>query len=215
MPRLRAPVKMPAREASWTGTKVISTESLVRSLRARNVTAHRRRSKGQLAMSDLSHLRVENTATSLPYTYAGPENRVEFSICLHVTAYRTLKRSPPNFKGAKAYVDAAHQQQPPANEEIDGYPLTLRSDAGYELKLGEPWTDDSMEWSCYLFVRTAKSPWQASMFSAINWWKFLGLISDFENKDKVKTEQAWRCSFKPKNQALIQKHRVDSTRCSP
>ena len=136
------------------------------------------------------------------YTYAGPTPRGVFNLPPRdrVPHAQTLAAQ---LQGAKAHIDAAHLQQPPANEEVDGYPLTVRSDAGYELKLESlDRRRDGME---LLSVRKVDQISVASIFvQRDKLVKFLGLISDFETKDSVRTDKHGVVHSKPKNQALIQ-----------
>ena len=85
-------------------------------------------------MSDLSHLRLENTAQSLRYTYTGGGGGNEFEL-------PPRDRSPHAQKlireitDAQNQADAVREQQPSEYRETDGYSLTLRSDPNFDLKL--------------------------------------------------------------------------------
>src|SRR6185312_4622122 len=85
-------------------------------------------------MSDLSHLRLDNTASSIPYTYAGGGGSSPFRL-------PPRDRSPHAQRLAgeltAAERDAAQLRGTDATppEPIDGLPITIRSDPGYELPL--------------------------------------------------------------------------------
>lgn len=83
-------------------------------------------------MSDLSHLRLENTATTLPYTSTQSGGGGEFATPPRDRAPHAQKLIN-EARDAAARVDAA-RPHPPA-DEIDGYPLTLVSDPAFSLKL--------------------------------------------------------------------------------
>ena len=84
-------------------------------------------------MSDLSHLRLENTASSIPYTSTLPGGG-DFRLPPRDRAPHA-QRLIDGLEQARARVDAMRQQQPPATDEVNGYPLTLRSDREFTLRL--------------------------------------------------------------------------------
>ncbi len=84
-------------------------------------------------MSDLSHLRLENTASTLPYT-STQRGGSDFAIPPRDRAPHAQKLLG-EIQQARAQVDSVRQQQPDTNAEIDGYPLTIRSNPEVPLKL--------------------------------------------------------------------------------
>lgn len=84
-------------------------------------------------MSELSHLRLENTATPLPFTAHRTRGGREFATPVRDRAPHAQKLIS-DVRTAVAAVDAerAAQETP---DEIDGYSLTLASDPDFSLRL--------------------------------------------------------------------------------
>lgn len=143
-------------------------------------------------MSDLSHLRLENTARSLPYTSTLPA-RGDFRLPPRDRVPHA-QRLIDGLEQARARVDAVRQQQPPANDEVNGYPLTLRSDREFTLRLESLDRQDGME---LLSVRSEGGAQIACVFvrkdSLI---RFVRLIVDYRDRE---TRTA-----KPKNKKLVE-----------
>lgn len=145
-------------------------------------------------MSDLSHLRLENTAEPLPYTYTGGGGSNEFRL-------PPRDRSPHAQKligeitAAQTQTDTVREQQPPEYEEINGYSLTLRSDPGFDLKLES--VERLRQGVELLSVHKEENVTVATVFvrrdKLVN---FLRLIQQYESEA---TETG-----KPKNQKLVE-----------
>jgi hypothetical protein len=145
-------------------------------------------------MSDLSHLRLENTAEALPYTSTGGGGSNEFRL-------PPRDRSPHAQKllreitVAQTKTDTVREQQPPEYEEIDGYSLSLRSDRGFDLKLES--VERLRQGVELLSVHKEENVTVATVFvrrdKLVN---FLHLIQQYESET---TETG-----KPKNQKLVE-----------
>ncbi len=143
-------------------------------------------------MSDLSHLRLENTASRLPYTSTGG-GRGEFAL-----PQRNRSTHAGQLIGqieqVRTQVEAARQQRPPANNEIDGLPLTLRSEPGFDLKLES--LDRQRDGMELLSVRRDDNTSVANVFvrrdKLVN---FIRLIEQYRDRDTL--------TRKPKNQKLV------------
>jgi len=144
-------------------------------------------------MSELSHLRLENTASVLPYTYAQGGGRSDFPLPPRVPDRHatTLLRE---LNQAKAQSDAVRVQHPPLHEEIDGYPLTLRSDPGFNLKLES--LDRRLDGMELLSVRVEDTGQIANVFvrrdKLVN---FIRLIEKYRDEETA--------SGRPRNQKLV------------
>jgi hypothetical protein len=87
-------------------------------------------------MSDLSHLRLENTAQGVAYTYAGGGGGGEFATPPRDRLPHAQKLKA-DLQQTQADATATRQEQglPPAG---DGDVVAVRSDQAFELKLDSP-----------------------------------------------------------------------------
>jgi len=142
-------------------------------------------------MSDLSHLRLENTASPLPYTSTQRGGR-DFRLPPRDRAPHA-GRLIGELHQARTQVDAV-RQQPPVNDEIDGYPLTLRSDPGFTLKLDS--LDRQRDGMELLSVRSEQGVQVASIFVRRDKLvSFVRLIERYRDKEtpkgKFRNQKLW------------------------
>src|SRR6266581_3409071 len=83
-------------------------------------------------MSDLAHLRLENSATPLPYTRPPSGGSQEFQLPPR-DRIPHAQQLAAGLRQAESDVAAIRQDHPVTDDAIDGVPITLRSDPGYEL----------------------------------------------------------------------------------
>ncbi len=144
-------------------------------------------------MSELSHLRLENTAHTLPYTSTQrdggdfrlpPRDRVPHA-----------QRLITELQRARTQVDAARQQQAAVNEEINGYPFAIRSETGFGLRLESlDRRRDGME---LLSARVEDKTQVATVFVRRDRLvAFIRLIEQYRDQDTR--------TGKPRNQKLIE-----------
>src|SRR5450759_4636726 len=86
-------------------------------------------------MSDLSHLRLEDSPRTLAYSYAGPTPRAKPFELPPRDRVPHAQQLAASLRQAEAEVAAIRQTHPAADEALDGVPITLRSDAGCKLPL--------------------------------------------------------------------------------
>lgn len=153
-------------------------------------------------MSDLSHLRLENTASSVPYTYAGGGRSTPFRL-------PPRDRSPHaqqlagDLRKAEGDVAAIRGGQPAVAEEIDGVPITLRSDEGFELPLES--LDRPREGIELLSVKEVAGVTVAALFvprdKIVN---LLRKIDQYEKENSTRTLKDGTKRVTPKNQNLVE-----------
>lgn len=143
-------------------------------------------------MSELSHLRLENTADTLPYT-STQRGGGDFRLPPRDRAPHA-QRLISELQEARTQVDATRQQQPVANEEIDGYPLAIRSETGFVLRLESlDRRQDGME---LLSVRMEANTQVATVFVRRDKLvAFIRLIEQYRDRETR--------SGRPRNQKLI------------
>jgi hypothetical protein len=154
-------------------------------------------------MSDLSHLRLENTASSHPYTNPGggggssdfrlpPRERVPHA-----------QKIAAELRQAQAELGALRKQQPPSADETDGVPITIQSDPGYELPLES--LDRTREGIHLLNVKVVEGVTTATLFvrrsKVVN---LLRMIERYETEDSTKELKNGTKKVGPKNQKLVE-----------
>jgi len=154
-------------------------------------------------MSDLSHLRLEKTASSHPYTNPGggggssdfrlpPRERVAHA-----------QKIAAELRQAQSELGALRKQQPPSADETDGVPITIRSDPGYGLPLES--LDRKREGIHLLSVRVVDGVTTATLFvrraKVVN---LLRMIERYETEDSTKELKDGTKKVGPKNQKLVE-----------
>lgn len=153
-------------------------------------------------MSKLSHLRLENSTSALPYTRPPSGGSSVFQLPPRDRVPHAQQLSA-SLKAAESEVDTIRQNEPAADPVIDGVPITLRSDAGFELpieslerrpqgiELLSVKVDSTGATTANLFVPRGKVA------------HLLRLIEDYEKEDSVRTRKDGTVSSKPKNERLV------------
>ncbi|NNM85710.1 MAG: S8 family peptidase [Phycisphaerales bacterium] len=145
-------------------------------------------------MSDLSHLRLENTAESLAYTYAGGGGNRDFRLPPRDRAPHAQKLIG-EINTARSEIDTLRAAHPPEYEEIDGYSLTLRSDPGFDLRLES--VERLREGVELLSVRKEENVTLATVFVRRD--KLVGFLRLIQSYNSENTKYD-----KPKNQKLVE-----------
>jgi hypothetical protein len=142
-------------------------------------------------MSDLSHLRITQAAQQIPYTYVGVGSG-EFKL-----PARTRSSHAKKLKGdLTATINGFNEAAKKAVDEPAGIPMTLRSDAGYDLKLES--LDRQRSGIQLLSVRQDGSVMEATLLVQKDKLKnLLSLINRYEKELDPRSGQ-------PKNRALIE-----------
>lgn len=154
-------------------------------------------------MSDLSHLRLENTAKSRPYTNPdGGGDSSKFRLPPRDRAAHAQKLAA-ELRQAVAEIGALREQQPASTKDVDGVPITIRSDPGYELPLES--LDRHREGIQLLSVKVVDGITTASLFvrrdKVLN---LLRMIERYEKEDSTRVLKSGETKISPKNQKLIE-----------
>jgi Subtilase family len=153
-------------------------------------------------MSDLPHLQLEGTASSVPYTYAGGGRSVPFRLPPRDRGPHA-QRLAGELRRAEGEVVTIRGSEPPVADEIDGVPITIRSDAGYELPLESlDRTRDRIE---LLSVKVVAGVTVAALFVPRD--KILNLlrkIDDYEKENSTRKLKNGTTKVSPKNKNLIE-----------
>jgi hypothetical protein len=147
-------------------------------------------------MSDLAHLRLENTATPLPYTRPPGGGRTKFQLPPRDRVPHA-RQLAAGLQQAESNVASMREEHPVTDDAIDGVPITLRSDPGHELAVES--LERRREGIELLSVRRdAAGITIANLFvrrdKIIN---LLRLVQRYEREDDAR-------SGRPKNQKLIE-----------
>jgi len=145
-------------------------------------------------MSDLSHLRLEHTESTLPYTYAGAGGSSEFRLPPRDRVPHAQQLAA-SVRQAESDAAAARGQQP-ATDGVDGVPITVRSDPGYELKLES--LERRNEGIDLLSVKLDGNVTVANLF--VRREKIVNLLRHIERYEREDDAR----SNRPKNQNLIE-----------
>src|SRR6476620_10892566 len=85
-------------------------------------------------MSDLPHLRLENTGTPVPYTRPPSGGSREFNLPPRDRVPHAQQLAA-GLRQAESDVATIREDHPVTDDAIDGVPITLRSDPNYELPI--------------------------------------------------------------------------------
>ncbi|MFA7242972.1 MAG: S8 family peptidase [Sulfuricellaceae bacterium] len=147
-------------------------------------------------MTDLPHLRLENTATPLPYIYPLGGGSSDFQLPPRDRAPHAQLLTA-EIRQAEADVAAIREQHPAADETLDGVPITIRSDPGYKLPLES--LERRREGIELLSARTdASGVTVANLFVQSD--KIVNLLRIIQRYEEENDRQ----SGKPKNQNLVE-----------
>jgi hypothetical protein len=153
-------------------------------------------------MSDLSHLRLENTASSVPYTYAGGGGSAPFRLPPRDRSPHA-QRLAGELTSAEEQVTTIRDAQPAGAAVIDGVPITIRSDLGYELPLDS--LDRTREGIELLSVRVIAGVTVATLYvprdKIVN---LLRLIVRYEKENSTYKLKDGTTRVSPKNKTLVE-----------
>jgi Subtilase family len=153
-------------------------------------------------MSDLSHLRLENSASSFPYTYPGAGSSSPFRLPPRDRVPHAQQLAA-SLKEAEASVAAIREEQPAIEQEVDGVPITVRSDANYELPLEK--LDRRRDGIELLSVKAeALGVTAATLFVRRDKIvALLRLIEQYEKEDVTRLRKDGTASTRPRNEELF------------